>query len=99
MKKLLGTALVSAGLLVSTAPPTMAYQNYHHVAYYHSNSSYHHYRHKRHMETLKRVGIGVGGGAVVGGLIGGGAGAGIGALAGGGAGYLWDRHQKHHGHY
>ncbi len=100
MRKLLGTALISAGLLAGTAPSAMAYQNYnhyHHVYYYHHSS--HYYRHRRHMETLKRVGIGAGGGAVVGGLIGGGAGAGIGALAGGGAGYLWDRHQKHHGHY
>ncbi len=100
MRKMLATAIVSTGLLAGTAAPAMAYQNYnhyHHVYYYHHSSRY--YRHKRHMETFKRVGIGTVGGAVVGGLIGGGAGAGIGALAGGGAGYLWDRHQKHHGHY
>jgi uncharacterized protein YcfJ len=91
MKKLLGSAVVSAGLLASTSSPVMAYQHY--------ESNSHYVRHKRHMKTLKRVGIGAGGGAVVGGLIGGGAGAGIGALAGGGAGYLYDRHKKHHGHY
>jgi hypothetical protein len=99
MRKLLGTALISAGLLASNVPPAMAYQNYnhdHHVESYHSDQ---YDRHKRHMKTFKRVGIGTAGGAVFGGLVGGGAGAGIGALAGGGAGYLWDRHQKHHGHY
>jgi hypothetical protein len=91
VKKLLSTAVVSAGLLAGTSTPALAYNHY--------QSNYHYYKHKRHMKTLKRVGIGAGGGAVVGGLIGGGAGAGIGALAGGGAGYLYDRNRKHHGHY
>ena len=56
-------------------------------------------RHKRHMKTAKRVGIGAAGGAAVGALAGGGTGAGIGAAAGAGAGYLYDRHKKHTGHY
>ena len=71
VKKLLGTTVVSAGLLASTPSPAMAYHHYQ------TQSEY--VRHKRHMKTLKRVGIGTAGGAVVGGLIGGGAGAAIGA--------------------
>jgi hypothetical protein len=51
-------------------------------------------RHKRHMRTAKRVGIGAAGGAAVGALAGGGKGAGIGAIAGAGAGALYDRHQQ-----
>ena len=59
----------------------------------------HSYRHRQHMRTLRRVGIGAGGGAVIGALAGGGKGAGIGALVGGGAGYLYDRHKRHHHYY
>ncbi len=62
----------------------------------------HHHRHHRrvskkraHRKTIKRVGIGAAGGAVVGALAGGGKGAAIGAAAGGGAGFLYDRHKKH----
>lgn len=96
-KKLLATAVVSAGLVTGTSTPALAYYRASHSHYHHHY--YHYGRHRRHMNTLRRVGIGAGGGAVVGGLIGGGAGAGIGALAGGGAGYLYDRNRKHHGHY
>ena len=54
-------------------------------------------RHRRHVRTAKRVGIGAAGGAAVGALAGGGKGAGIGAAAGAGAGALYDRHKRKHG--
>ena len=53
-------------------------------------------RRRAHRKTVKRVGVGAAGGAVIGALAGGGKGAGIGAIVGGGAGYLYDRHKKHH---
>jgi hypothetical protein len=55
-------------------------------------------RHKRHMNTFKRVGLGAAGGAGIGVLAGGPVGAGIGAIAGAGAGALYDAHQKNKGH-
>ena len=100
MKKRLLTAFLSAGLLFSTAAPAMAVVTPHHCYYYHDHHCYQsqaeYLRHRQHMKTLKRTGIGAAGGAVVGGLAAGGAGAGIGALAGGGAGYLYNRYKKHH---
>ena len=63
----------------------------------HAETSYHAYKRRAHRKTVKRVGIGAAGGAVVGALAGGGKGAGIGAAAGAGAGYLYDRHKKHEG--
>ena len=90
MKKRILTAVLSIGLMAgSTTPSAFAY----------SRAYRHHIQHKRHMATAKRVGVGAAGGAAIGALAGGGKGAGIGAAAGAGAGYLWDRHQKHRGHY
>lgn len=100
MKKRLLTAVLSAGLLFGTAAPSVAgarYQTHHYRSAYYSRSRARYIRHRRHMKTMKRVGIGAAGGAVVGAIAGGGKGAGIGALVGGGAGYLYDRHKKHHG--
>jgi hypothetical protein len=91
MKNRLLTAVLSGGLLFGTVAPIHA-ESY-------SKSPEQYYKHKRHMKTAKRIGIGAGGGAAVGALAGGGAGAGIGAVVGGGAGALYDRHKKHHGHY
>ncbi|MDP9169235.1 MAG: hypothetical protein M3N54_01345 [Acidobacteriota bacterium] len=53
-------------------------------------------RRERHpvRKTIKRVGLGAAGGALVGGLAGGGTGAAIGAFAGGGAGAIYDHHEK-----
>lgn len=90
MRKILAAAVVSGGLLLSAASPALASPGDQ------THSEYVH--HKKRNKTLKRVGIGAGGGAVVGGLIGGGKGAGIGALAGGGTGYLYNRHRNRSGH-
>jgi hypothetical protein len=86
-------AILSTGLLLGTVQPVAA------ATHYSDRSNYEYVKHKRHMKTAKRIGIGAGGGAVIGGLAGGGGGAVIGAAAGAGAGYLFDRHKKHHGHY
>ena len=90
MRNLILAILLLFGLLRSTAQPAAAYP-------YRDN--YHHAQHKRHMKTLKRVGIGAAGGAGIGALAGGGKGAVIGGIAGAGVGYLYDRHRKHHHHY
>jgi hypothetical protein len=96
MKKQLLGAVLSAALLMGAAEPAGAViqqpTRHHYVK--RSTSS----RHKRHMKTVKRVGVGAAGGAAIGALAGGGKGAGIGAIAGAGAGALYDRHQKHKGH-
>jgi hypothetical protein len=94
MKKRLLPLALSLGMLAGSAEPALAvtYRHYHHY-------SNRYVRHKRHMATARRVGIGAAGGAAVGAIAGGGKGAGIGALVGAGAGALYDRHEKHHGHY
>ena len=81
-------AVLASGLLFTTATPGVA-----------ATTTHRYVRHKRHMKTAKRVGVGAAGGAAVGAVAGGGKGAGIGALAGAGAGALYDRHKKHRGHY
>ena len=90
MKSRLLVAILSIGLLFATVQP---------MAAYHYRTPYGYVKHKRHMKTAKRVGIGAAGGAGIGALAGGGKGAGIGAIVGAGAGLLYDRHKKHHGHY
>jgi len=89
MKKRLVTAIVSVGLLFTTAAPGLA------ATTYHSRARARYLRHRRHVRTAKRVGIGAAGGAAVGALAGGGTGAGIGAAVGAGAGYAYDRHRRH----
>src|SRR5260370_3795298 len=83
-------AILSIGFLFATVQS---------VAAYHYRTPYQYVKHRRHMKTAKRVGIGAAGGAAIGALAAGGKGAGIGALAGAGAGLLYDRHKKHHRHY
>ncbi len=95
MKKRILTAVISTGLLFSTAAPGLAV-THHYRTRRHSRS---YVRHKRHMKTIKRVGIGAAGGAAIGALAGGGKGGAIGAIAGAGAGALYDQHRKDHGHY
>jgi uncharacterized protein YcfJ len=85
------TAALSAGLLFSTVQPMPAAEHY--------RTPQEQVKHKKHMKTLKRVGIGAAGGAGVGALLGGGTGAAVGALVGGGGGALYDRHKKHHHHH
>jgi uncharacterized protein YcfJ len=94
MRQQLLTAVLSLGLLFSAATPGFAITHTRHHYY-----SYSRVRHKRHMKTLKRVGGGAVAGAAVGALVGHGPGAAIGAAAGAGAGALYDRHEKHTGHY
>jgi outer membrane lipoprotein SlyB len=91
MKKRLLSAVLSAGLLVATTGTSFAVTR----RQYQSRSRY--IRHKRHVNTAKRVGIGAAGGAAIGALAGGGKGAAIGGIAGAGAGVLYDSHQKNRG--
>jgi len=95
MKKQLLSAAMSAALLVGAAGQAGAViqpQTRHHYVQRTASS-----KHKRHMKTAKRVGVGAAGGAAIGALAGGGKGAGIGAIAGAGTGALYDRHKKHQG--
>jgi outer membrane lipoprotein SlyB len=100
MRKRLITALISTGLLFSTATPGMAVVHRQHRTRTYRSRAYARARaarHRRHVKTAKRVGIGAAGGAAVGALAGGGKGAAIGGLVGAGAGALYDRHEKHRG--
>jgi outer membrane lipoprotein SlyB len=90
MKRRLLTAVLSTGMFLSTAMPNVAEA----AVRYRTQTQY--ARHRRHVRTAKRVGVGAAGGAAVGAIAGGGKGAGIGALAGAGAGYLYDRHKRQH---
>jgi len=90
MRKRLLPAVLSVGLLFGTVAHSFA------ITRHRTHRQY--VKHKRRVNTAKRVGIGTAGGAAIGALAGGGKGAGIGAIAGAGAGALYDAHQKHHGH-
>ena|SRR5438132_921159 len=92
MKKRLLSAILSAGLFFAAAGSSFAVTRY-------QQSQARYLRHKRHMKTAKRVGIGAAGGAAIGALAGGGKGAAIGGIAGAGAGLLYDNHQKHRRYY
>jgi len=86
MRQRLLTAILCTGLLFGNIAPAFAI----------TRSQARYLRHKRHVRTAKRVGIGAAGGAAIGALAGGGKGAAIGALVGGGAGALYDRNKRHH---
>lgn len=92
MKKRIATGLLALGLLFGAGVPGLA-------ATRHRSHRTHRQalKHKRHVDTAKRVGIGAGGGAVIGALAGGGKGAAIGGIAGAGAGALYDSHKKAQG--
>jgi len=102
MRRRLLTAILSAGLLFGPALPgqaiTHAQQHRIERRREHARARARAIRHRRRMNTLKRVGIAAAGGAAIGALAGGGKGGAIGAIAGAGAGALYDAHQKNHGH-
>lgn len=100
MKNRFLSAVLAAGMLFGTAAPGVAMVRHrtYYRSTYRSRARARAIRHRRHMQTAKRVGIGAAGGAAIGALAGGGKGAGIGAIAGAGAGALYDSHEKHRGH-
>ncbi|MEP6714689.1 MAG: YMGG-like glycine zipper-containing protein [Terriglobia bacterium] len=96
MLKSFGVTALMLGSLVPAAVPAQAvvyHQHPHHRR--HVRTTYYR-RGEAHpvRKTVKRVGLGAAGGALVGGIAGGGTGAAIGALAGGGAGAVYDHHEK-----
>ena len=100
MNKQLLSAALSVSLFVGAAGPADAaikHRTRHHYVQNSAAAQHKRLQHKRHMKTVKRVGVGAAGGAAIGALAGGGKGAGIGALAGAGAGALYDKHEKHKG--
>ncbi len=100
MKQRFLSVIILTLLLFSTVIPGIAATSRRHRSAYRSSAQRSRYvRHRRHVKTAKRVGIGAVGGAAIGALAGGGKGAAIGAGAGAGAGYLYDRHKKHKGSY
>ena len=102
MRKGLLSAILSVGMLFATAENSFAVTRnrpYQSQAQYRARARARarYVRHKRHVNTAKRVGIGAAGGAAIGALAGGGKGAAIGGIAGAGAGALYDSHQKNRG--
>jgi hypothetical protein len=85
MRNAILTAVLSTGLLCGTAAPSVA-------ATY--RTPVQRVRHRRHMKTVKRVGVGAVGGAVGGAILGHPL---AGAAVGAGAGALYDHHKKKHG--
>ena|SRR5215469_7795985 len=61
MRRAFWTALLSSGLLIGTAMPSVGVAT-------HSRAYQRHIRHKRHVNTARRVGIGAAGSAAIGGL-------------------------------
>ncbi len=89
MKKRIASCVLSVGLLFGAALPIAAAT--------HHRTRRQAVKHKRHVDTARRVGIGAGGGAAIGALAGRGKGAAIGGIAGAGAGAVYDSHKKGHG--
>lgn len=90
MKRVFLSTMIGMGLTLTSAVPGLA------ETYPRRTDDV---KHKKHVKTAKRVGVGAAGGAAVGALAGGGKGAGIGAAAGAGAGAIYDKHKKHQGKY
>lgn len=101
MRKRLLSAILCTGLFCASTGSSFAVTRYQSQAQYRARARARararYIRHKRHVNTAKRVGIGAAGGAAIGALAGGGKGAAIGGIAGAGAGVLYDNHQKHRG--
>ncbi len=87
MRNLILSSVVSMGLMLGTVTPSMAVTH---------RTAAQRVRHKRHMKTAKRVGVGAVGGAAVGALTGHPL---AGAAVGAGAGAVYDHHRKHKGDY
>jgi uncharacterized membrane protein len=86
MRQGLLTGVISAGLLVGTVAPATAAT---------VRTAAQQRKHRRHMKTAKRVGVGAVGGLAVGALTGHPV---AGAAVGAGAGALYDHHKKKQGH-
>ena len=84
MKNAILSATLAMSVLVGSSVPLAA-----------ATTKYHTRHAKR--KTVKRVGLGAAGGALVGGAAAGPAGAAVGAAAGGGAGAAYDYHKKKQG--
>ena len=101
MRKRLLSAILCTGLFCASTGSSFAVTRYQSQAQYRARARARararYIRHKRHVNTAKRVGIGAAGGAAIGALAGGGKGAAIGGIAGAGAGALYDSHQKNRG--
>ena len=105
MRKRLLSAILCTGLFCASTGSSFAITRYQSQAQYRARvrarararARSRYIRHKRHVNTAKRVGIGAAGGAASGALAGGGKGAAIGGIAGAGAGVLYDNHQKTRG--
>ena len=83
MRNLILSSFLSMGLLLGTAAPSTAAT---------TRTPAQRLKHRRHMKTAKRVGVGAVGGAAVGALTGHPV---AGAAVGAGAGAVYDRHKKH----
>ena len=101
MRKRLLSAILCTGLFCASTGSSFAITRSQYQAQYRARARARararYIRHKRHVNTAKRVGIGAAGGAAIGALAGGGKGAAIGGIAGAGAGVLYDSHQKNRG--
>ena len=87
MRNFLFSSILSTGLLLGTVAPVTAAT---------TRTPAQEVKHKRHMKTIKRVGVGTVGGAAVGAVAGHPL---AGAAVGAGAGAIYDRHKKHKGSY
>lgn len=86
MRKAILTGVISTGLVFGTVAPSAAAT---------VRTPQQTVKHRRHMKTAKRVGVGAVGGAAVGAITGHPL---AGAAVGAGAGAVYDRHKKRHGH-
>jgi uncharacterized membrane protein len=86
MRNRILTGILSAGLLFGTAAPSVAAT---------TRTPAQQVKHRRHMKTAKRVGVGAVGGTAVGALTGHPV---AGAAIGAGGGAVYDHHKKKQGH-
>jgi uncharacterized membrane protein len=84
MRNMVLSGIISMGLLFGTVTPSTAATT--------RRTPAQQVKHRRHMKTVKRVGVGTVGGAAVGAVTGHPI---AGAVVGAGAGAVYDRHKKH----